>query len=478
MEKKKYWWFNAGKWDPVKQKEETYKKGNIAKPYSMEIHNGDLVIPYKDGKLTSLFEVVEEYSDGQEEITVRKISDFESDIDVKTDHLFDYPCFKNNDIQDVSSRVKQQSFFPLTRDQFDEIVKLGRPSSPNNISTPERDQNTRRNFILYGPPGTGKTYKTIDLAAAFCGDEEVDIAKILEYDSIQRNRERREQNQKEFNKNLHKRIHFITFHQNFSYEEFIGGLRPKENMGSLQFNWCPGLFLKACTAAFLLAGVFRGKQSDLSEEMIDGKVDSFLGFCNEYGYKKSDVNFKNAPQVVMVIDEINRANISRVFGELITLIEDDKRLGAENQLIVSLPNGKKFGVPSNLVIIGTMNTADKSIALLDIALRRRFEFIAMYPRPEMVNQNYNDGFIKLNEAIRNDGESGKGIDFQIGHSFFMSDTQISEILDKKVIPLLIEYYMNDLESVKKILKKAGWSIDEEFYKNTGMLKAKEDAPSS
>ena len=149
---------------------------------------------------------------------------------------------------------------------------------------------------------------------------------------------------------------------------------------------------------------------------------------------------------VIVLDEINRANISKVFGELITLIEEDKR---EN-LTVRLPSGDFFTVPSNLFIIGTMNTADKSVSMVDIALRRRFEFEAMYPDPNLVSDPKKKKFmIDLNREIIDK----KGIDFQIGHSDFMKTTNLLDCINKKTIPLLMEYFRNRHEEVTEILSK-------------------------
>jgi len=165
---------------------------------------------------------------------------------------------------------------------------------------------------------------------------------------------------------------------------------------------------------------------------------------------------------VIIIDEINRANISRVFGELITLIEPDKRSHGTIPLEARLPSGDPFIVPSNLFIIGTMNTADKSIALLDIALRRRFEFESMYPKYEITGQEIYDVEIlkKINEQII----KSKGHDFQIGHAYFMGENKdLVQRMNKKVIPLLLEYYMNDEKEVKGILNSAGLIIEENSW---------------
>ena len=161
---------------------------------------------------------------------------------------------------------------------------------------------------------------------------------------------------------------------------------------------------------------------------------------------------------VIVIDEINRANISRVFGELITLIEPDKRSHGEMPLEAKLPSGDYFIVPSNLYIIGTMNTADKSIALLDIALRRRFEFESMYPDYEIEGIYDLEILKKINSKII----ELKGYDFQIGHSYFMNSKDdkynLTKRMNKKVIPLLLEYFMNNREEVEKIISHSGLTL--------------------
>lgn len=149
---------------------------------------------------------------------------------------------------------------------------------------------------------------------------------------------------------------------------------------------------------------------------------------------------------VIVLDEINRANISKVFGELITLIEEDKR----EIFTIRLPSGSLFSVPSNLYIIGTMNTADKSVSMVDIALRRRFEFEGMYPQSELVSDPVKKKFMEeLNRGII----ENKGVDFQIGHSEFMSSLNLLDVINKKIIPLLIEYFRNRNDDVIELLSK-------------------------
>lgn len=181
---------------------------------------------------------------------------------------------------------------------------------------------------------------------------------------------------------------------------------------------------------------------------------------------------------VLIIDEINRGNLSRIFGELVTLLEEDKRRGAENELSVRLPYSQNtFTVPPNLHVIGTMNTADRSIALLDTALRRRFEFREMMPDVNVLRR-------VLLEKVGEEGtehvelvcEVFKALnrrvvvlldrDHQIGHSYFLGSTSIEELhrtLYRRIFPLLQEYFYNDAERMRRLLHRYDHSATKGFF---------------
>lgn len=272
------------------------------------------------------------------------------------------------------------------------------------------------NQILYGPAGTGKTYSTINKA----------LEILKSFGCIDEIPESREEKRKIFNNCKEKgQIEFITFHQSFSYEEFIEGIKP--------------IFVDE-----------NGDEIENSKNMIyKVKNGIFKELC-----KKALQNLEKP--YILIIDEINRGNISKIFGELITLIEESKRIGQNEELKVRLPySNESFGVPSNLYIIGTMNTADRSIALLDTALRRRFEFIEMMPDFSLLSTDCEGVNLQKLLKVMNDRiEFLLDREHSIGHSFFINVASIEglkEIFAKKIIPLLQEYFYEDYAKIDAVL---------------------------
>lgn len=212
------------------------------------------------------------------------------------------------------------------------------------------------------------------------------------------------------------------------------------------------------------------KEGEISVKQILN--DKWLSQQSIYTFYNKDININGIRELisgeekrrnyVLIIDEINRGNISKIFGELITLIEDDKRLGTENEMTVTLPYSKEsFGVPANLHIIGTMNTADRSIALMDMALRRRFTFEEMMPRTDLLNFKVNGIEIdKLLDIINKRIEFLYDRDHTIGHAYFikLKDMKKEEqykklcsIFANKIIPLLQEYFYENWEKIQIVL---------------------------
>jgi hypothetical protein len=373
------------------------------------------------------------------------------------------------------------------------------------------------NQIFYGPPGTGKTYNSVRHA--------VDIIQGgFDNEKLQTEDENRKY-QAAF-QSLRKagQIEFITFHQNYSYEDFLIGIKPDVDYEELRFESREGVFYKIVKRATenYLASLERRNHMRSFEDVLDEillpldkgneiavKMSSGISFWitdrGEHGlpFRKASggtghtLSLRTLKQVfegrsfdsglgvyyhpfanlirekqtlpgvaertvqkrfVLIIDEINRANISRVFGELITLLEEDKRIGAPHELTVTLPNGDEFSIPPNLYIVGTMNTADRSIALVDIALRRRFTFKSFIPKYDIgtLNDRAKTLLKKINENIY----AKKGsTDYLIGHAFFMQKgLEIEIVLRDKIIPLLMEYFGGKSKIVEELFQGTDYKV--------------------
>lgn len=278
-----------------------------------------------------------------------------------------------------------------------------------------------RNRILYGPPGTGKTYNSVIHAVDTIYEN--NILNKEDYDLYLQEYKRLE---------TEKQIAFTTFHQSYGYEEFIEGIRP------------------------VLSGENgHAEKSDPEYKIVDG---IFKSFCKNALANKGK-------RFVFIIDEINRGNIAKIFGELITLIEESKRDGKSEAMSVILPySGERFTVPDNVYIIGTMNTADRSIALLDTALRRRFTFIEKMPDLEVVKDIVIQSSDKKVEIYKLLSKINRRIEIlfdrehTIGHAFFVelknenaSFDKLEVIFKEKIFSLLQEYFHANYKLIMMVL---------------------------
>ena len=332
--------------------------------------------------------------------------------------------------------------------------------TPKPLSTDDSDEmTTPQNIILYGPPGTGKTYSTTQRALELIlGKDKIKNLKLDEIKSLFRKYQKKGQ------------IEFVTFHQSYGYEEFVEGLRPVLNeakANDVHYELQAGVFKRIALRA---AADGLTKSEDQSDNAVQRALD-----------KRELESFSfltKTPQYVLIIDEINRGNVSKILGELITLLESDKRIGADNELILKLPYSQaRFGVPPNLHILGTMNTADRSIALMDVALRRRFTFEERMPDAYVLRAELNlklsdneplvtlivDLFNALNKRIRFLYDR----DHQLGHSYFLNVKDLEDlrrVFIDRVIPLLQEYFYGDWYKICTVL---GCPYSEDGEKRSG-----------
>ncbi len=409
-------------------------------------------------------------------------------------------------------------YFELLYCRKDEELAEQRENQENNMEDMiVQRSNIARNTILYGPPGTGKTYHTAIYAYAICHGLPLETVKAMDYQTVvlPGYQELLEED----------RIIFTTFHQSYGYEEFVEGVRPivekQDGKKDIYYDVVDGVFKVACQKCSEECGFEEAWQAfiddvkknqnrvlierdtcqkllqwnektqklydqstesmkyqyadrDTVKALYDGTYVEKNGGSAEHTHlnslavlKKLIRDYRLSVPRVFIIDEINRGNISKIFGELITLIEDDKRETAH----VSLPySSASFTVPKNLYIIGTMNTADRSIALMDTALRRRFSFVEMPPKAELFAEKTVEGVSlelllkELNERI----EYLYDREHTIGHGYFKAflteDGDIEalrEVFQDRIVPLLQEYFYDDYEKIAIVLGDDRSSMQED-----------------
>ena len=424
FEEKQFWWLNANPkiWGIDQTKigqTQTYTshndKGNKRQKYKYftQVKPGDIVVGYETTpvkKIKALFEITEAlhaHPTEGEVISFRKTLDLRQPIDY--DLLQNLPDLQNCE----PLRNNQGSLFWLREEEYDVIRDIidtahaeaeaveksaqsySRADALRDLFLSEemfdkilRVLRQKKNIVLQGAPGVGKTFVAKRIAKAMLGKDD------------------------------ERKICMVQFHQSYSYEDFVMGIRPNSAGGFMRRK---GVFFEFCERA----------QNDPASDYF------------------------------FIIDEINRGNLSKIFGELMLLIEADKR-GDEHKIPLTYSEpGEKFFIPTNLHFIGTMNTADRSLAMVDYALRRRFAFLDLEPEfgtrfaeflgsknmPEKLVADIQNRLAKVNEQIAKDENLGKG--FRIGHSYFCIASGTSpeqwyhDIVEMEIAPQLREYWFDD-----------------------------------
>jgi MoxR-like ATPase len=395
-------------------------------------------------------------------------------------------------IENVPNFNNQHAMTKITKKIYRQITAEDLSSEDNEIDTVTEHSRIieilkrKKNIILYGPPGTGKTFTAKEIAKQMNG-----VTKS------------------------------VTFHQSYGYEEFIEGIRPQPIGNAITYPVKPGVFKKFCqslpkmnwrqaaiyvlneketslhykeitkisieleispkdtwqhTSGYPRKTPWLSQLREMTEDIrINNKNSIFKKSLDDngkeipgiYEVNKKSPNYENeimeleslknndleTPKI-FIIDEINRGNISKIFGELITIIENDKR-GTEVTLSYS---GEQFSVPSNVFIIGTMNTADQSLTHIDAALKRRFSSIEVMPDSSILKKGMK-GLPELLDKINEKVREKISRDNQIGHSYFMTEdgkpiTEIKElqfVFATDIIPLLRDYFYDSDDDLKEVL---------------------------
>ncbi|HMQ46701.1 MAG TPA: AAA family ATPase [Saprospiraceae bacterium] len=344
---------------------------------------------------------------------------------ISKERLLESPFFQDFHGSLPGSTFK--SHYHQYRQILDWVEQLHLFSEPEVAYEYQPEFSHPHNLILYGPPGTGKTFKTLNHALSIIEQRpEEELALESRVALKQRFQYYKSQG----------RIGFVTFHPSFSYEDFVEGIKPFSAEGKVHYRIEDGIFKTLAARA----------QNDLESFLQKGSQAAALR------------------NYVLIMDEFNRGNIAAIFGELLTLIDSDKRKGMAEALEVILPYSRQnFSVPANLYLIGTMNTADRSAETLDMALRRRFSFREMPAEPDKIAALADRpglsgiNLVKLLDTINYRIELLLSKDYHIGHAYFLNVNNLDElkqVFDQQVLPLLQEYFFNDLGKIGLVLGKA------------------------
>ncbi|MEM1325760.1 MAG: AAA family ATPase [Bacteroidota bacterium] len=396
------------------------------KQHRKNVQKGDKVILWQTGKeagvcgLAEVTSVVDLIEIGTAELNYfQVVPERTARVRLQIDYnLWDRPITKEllpESFLDNFNAGLPKTNYQATEEQYDAIVEL--VSGLDQMQEPQSSYDYRPrlraplNQILYGPPGTGKTYQTINYALSIIEHRTLEELELEERDQL---RERFENYMSEG------KIGFVSFHQSFTYEDFVEGIKPQLEEKDITYHIAEGIF----------------------KQMV----------------KAAQAIWESGKRLVLIIDEINRGNVAAIFGELITLLEDDKRTGAREELSVILPYSKDtFTIPPNLYLIATMNTADRSTSQIDIALRRRFTFMPMQPRPELLQHQSTLAGVNLVELLTTLNERIALLlnrEFAIGHAYFYDVSTLDDLrqlFQFRIVPLLEEYFLGDLAKIGLIL---------------------------